>query len=438
MTSAVDDIDRATVAAIHKYLELGYRPRNLPTRASRGEVSAVNMAARELDLTPRGMRDRVMRAAQHGHHIDWSRYKPLPNAKIELDPEAQEAPEDRAEIRNTTFWRNKAKALDEELHKTELALSEIAGLRDLPIKPPKWTLPSTSGKRRKSMIGLLVSDVHMGEVVREDEILGLNAFDVEICERRLRRMFGACCQIGSRWTADTENTGAVLFLTGDLISGDIHEELKITNACTSHEQVQLMVGALASGIVQLKEAFGWVLVVSVPGNHGRTTIKPTAKLYSLLSYDTLIASILRDRFKDDSKVVFQIGSSVDQLVPMVGFPFLQTHGDKMGTGGGQGFAGPMLPIVRGAKKVEHQQSRAGRTTYWIVHGHYHTSGQPGNVFSNGSVPGYTEYGNGLRASLEAPQQWMWLVHELWGVRERLEIKLEDSLVLRKSQGHAWL
>lgn len=432
-----DGIDKATVDAVHKYLELGYRPRTLPTRASRGEISAVAMAARALDLTTRGMRDRIMKAERNGLHIDWHRYKPLPGAKAEMDPEAHDAPEDRAEIRNTAFWRNKANALDKELHQVEHALAEIAGLRQVPIQPPKWTLPSTAGKRRKSLIGLLVSDVHMGEVIREGEILGINEFNVEICQRRLRRMFSACCTIGSRWIADTSNQGAVLFLTGDLISGDIHEELRITNACTAHEQVRLMVEEIVAGARHLVETYGHLLITSVPGNHGRTTIKPTAKLYSRLSYDTLIADMVRDRFLNDSRVTFQIGESFDHIVPMVGFPILQTHGDKTGTGGGQGFAGAMLPIVRGAKKVEHLLSRAGFPYYWMLQGHLHTSGQPGNVFSNGSVPGISEYGYGLRASLEPPQQWMFLVHEMWGMRERIEIKLEDSLVLRKPNP-AWL
>jgi len=37
---------------------------------------------------------------------------------------------------------------------------------------------------------------------------------------------------------------------------------------------------------------------------------------------------------------------------------------------------------------------------------------------------------GLRlvAALEPPQQWLFLIHEVWGVRERCEIKLETPAV----------
>jgi hypothetical protein len=50
------------------------------------------------------------------------------------------------------------------------------------------------------------------------------------------------------------------------------------------------------------------------------------------------------------------------------------------------------------------------------------------VLSNGSVPGYTEYGNGLRASLEPPMQWLFLLHERWKLRERVEIQLEEPAI----------
>jgi hypothetical protein len=40
------------------------------------------------------------------------------------------------------------------------------------------------------------------------------------------------------------------------------------------------------------------------------------------------------------------------LTPIFGRSVLTTQGDKIGTRGGMGFAGPMFPIVRGSKKIE--------------------------------------------------------------------------------------
>jgi len=342
-------------------------------------------------------------------------------------PRGESTPvENRREVHDSSFWRLRAKEHENHLAKAESLIEQLSGVRSMRILPPDWLLTKpTGGKRGRSVIGLLLTDIHAGEVIASDEVLGLNEFNITVCRDRLRRYFAAVCEVGARWGSDTTIQGAVLNLGGDLISGDIHEELRITNELTAHEQVRFAVEEIIAGIKHLKRAFRRVHVPSVPGNHGRTTMRPTAKLYSRLSYDTMIAQMVADHFAGDDDVTFQITAAPDAVYPVLGFTHLLTHGDKMGTGGGQGFAGPVLPIVRGTKKVEAQQARAGRRPDLILHGHYHTSANPGAVLSNGSVPGYSEYGHGLRAAIEPPQQWAYLVHERWGLRERAEIKLSD-------------
>ena len=43
------------------------------------------------------------------------------------------------------------------------------------------------------MIGCLLSDIHMGQVMSAEEIQGLNAFNPEICVERLECDFQAVC-----------------------------------------------------------------------------------------------------------------------------------------------------------------------------------------------------------------------------------------------------
>lgn len=351
---------------------------------------------------------------------------------VEASPESKEAEAldpafERREARDAEFWRRRAKALEKDLAQAEHIAEQLAGLRDQPIYPPTWLMPESTPSSR-AVLGLFLSDLHAGEVVDPDEILGLNAYNVDVFRKRIRRYFAAALEIGPRWASDCRLEGALVVLGGDLISGDIHLELQISNELTAHEQVALVVEEVEAGLHKCIEAFGRVHVVSVPGNHGRTTHKPTAKLYSRMSYDTLAASILRDRLEPRySNITFQIPRGRDAVVPVLGWNIFVNHGDGLGSGGGQGFIGPLAPIVRGSKKVENQQFRAKRPFDLLLHGHYHTSANPGPVLSNGSVPGYTEYGNGLRAALEPPQQWLFLIHERWGLRERAEIKLEDPV-----------
>lgn len=349
---------------------------------------------------------------------------PLPAA------EATERVLSRQEVHDAAFWRKKHNALAQEIGELEHVAEKLAGVRDVPYEIPAWTMPKNS-ERGHSVIGCLLSDIHMGEVIAAEEINGINEFNEQICRERLRRYFAAACQIGQRWASDTDCQGAFVSLAGDLISGDIHEELRITNDLTAHEQVRAMVEECAAGIAHLRETYGRVHVVCVPGNHGRNTPKSTAKLYARLSYDMMIGAMLQREFANDPNVTFQMSAAKDQMTPIFGRAVLTTHGDKMGTGGGQGFAGPMLPIIRGTKKVEAQYASVGRKPDLILHGHYHHTGNPGNVLSNGSCPGYSEYGDDLRVVYEPPQQWLYLLHSKWGLRERMPVQLEEPRVFEK-------
>lgn len=352
-------------------------------------------------------------------------------AQPKVEPPAPSAPEPLApiQIHDAAFWRRETRRLERQEGELQRVIEELGGIRSTPVRIPDWIVPMQRGRRGKAVIGMFLSDVHDGEVIRADEINGINAFNPEICAQRVIRYFEAGCIIGERWAVDCDIVGAMVAFGGDLISGDIHEELSRTNAMTAHEQVWHFVGLAVAGIKRVKEAFGKVHVVGVPGNHGRTTKKPTAKLYADLSYDTLIVSMVADHFKTDPNVTFQNGKAKDQVTPVFGRTVLTTHGDKIGTRGGQGFAGPMLPIIRGSKKVIEQQGSVDRVPNLIQMGHYHTTGNPylGNcpVLANGSVPGYSEYGDDLRAAVEPPQQWLYLLHDRWWLRDRQPVVLTD-------------
>jgi transposase-like protein len=405
-------------ARLIKLVREGYAPPGKGAPA--GEVNAVSLLARELGKSPSNMRRFVKRMQVEGLLEPLG----LPTRGTKATKDKKPEPT-RAEVHDASFWKKRHTDLTKNLGEAEHLVEQLMGIRDIPYSLPTWIAGPDTSRRGRSVIGALLSDIHMGEVISAEEIQGINAFDIDICRDRLERYFRAVCTIGQRWASDTDCDGAFLALAGDLISGDIHDELRMTNALTSHEQVQAVVESVAPGIRMLKETFGRVHVVVVPGNHGRTTHKPTAKLYSRLSYDSLVGSILAREFGLDQRVTFQMTAAKDQITPIYGRTVLTTHGDKIGTKGGMGFAGPMLPIVRGSKKIEAQQAGIGRRPDLIQFGHYHTTGNPGFVLANGSVPGYSEYGDDLRAVVEPPQQWMYLLHSRWWLRERMPVQLEE-------------
>lgn len=351
--------------------------------------------------------------------------QPAPLPVAPPPPPAQPAPEPTPQERHgQAFWRRRSAELQRELDAVTHMAEELAGIRGITVDPPAWQhAPSEGGGR--SIAILHTSDVHMGEVIDPAEIEGINSYDVQIARERMRRLFSAACELGPRWMHGDTCDGLLLTMAGDLISGDIHEELRITNALTAHEQVQAVVEVYEAGLRMLLDVFPAVHVVVVPGNHGRTTPKPTAKLAARLSYDTLAGAMLRDRMRSEARITWQIAEGADARVPIYGRTILTTHGDRMGTGGGMGFAGPVLPIVRGGHKVQLQAARMKLGCDLILSGHYHTAANPPNILANGSVPGYSEFGNGIRAAVEPPSQWLARFSLRWGLCERLPVRLDD-------------
>jgi len=340
------------------------------------------------------------------------------------DQKKPQAPEDR---HDAAFWRKKAAKLQRDHDALASVVREMGALDGLKVRSPDWIYEGKPGKKGSATLIVHNSDRHRGEVISPNEINGWNAYNTEIHDKRVKRFMDAACELGRRWTDDTDVDGVLYTMGGDEISGDIHEELLMTNELTSLEQVEGSAGIHVACLRQLADEYGRVHVMAVPGNHGRTTKRPTAKKYGALSYDIAIAKRVAHELRNDERVSFEIADGPDIATILYHRPVLLTHGDKIGTGGGKGFAGPVLPIIRGGKQVQLQYGGAGMTPYLILMGHYHTSAAPPGILANGSVPGMSEFGFGIRGSYDTPRQWLAVMRSRWGLAERQDVQLEEPL-----------
>ena len=397
-------------AAYDQAVAEGYTPRGQPIGT--GRRSATAEAAERLGLAPETFKRRLNSAIRNNVPASHAE-TPSPSVL-------------RTEKSQSDYWRAKAKSLEDDLTRLEADFRLSTGILARPVAPPKWAAPAKPTKKGR-VAGLLhISDLHNGEVVRADEVHGVNEYNPSIFRDRVRRLFAAAVEILPRWSADSVLVGNVVAVNGDLVSGDIHDELRRTNEGTAFEQVYAVADELAAGIEKVS-ALGPVWVTFTPGNHGRTTEKTHAKRVSMLSYDMMVGELVKRHFSSRKDVVVLLSSGPDLEFSVLGSAIFQSHGDALGTGGGKGFAGPVLPIARGAKNVELQAYRMRKRHDVILTAHYHTSSNPARgVLANGSVIGYNEFANRIRASIEPPQQWLALLHERWGIRERCEIQLGDA------------
>lgn len=332
------------------------------------------------------------------------------------------SPEER---RDADFWRRRYQEASKDLEETRHALREVAGLAGRKVTIPQWALPRPG--KPQAAVGLLhLSDLHVGEVVRPEEVNGVNAYDIDTFRRRMRRCITAAIDLLPRWASDCQLQGIVVAVNGDLVSGSIHDELAQTNELTSLEQVMVVVEEVGAALVKLRDTFGSVHAVFTPGNHGRVTHKTHAKRTAALNYDCLIGSMSQRALAGESGITVHVAPGSDAVYPVLGWTVFQSHGDAIGTGGGKGFAGPILPIARGARAVEYQASLVRQYYDIILTAHYHTSANPGGGrLANVSMVGYSEFAHRIRAAVEPPKQWLALITERWPLRERVDLMLED-------------
>lgn len=344
-----------------------------------------------------------------------------------IEPEEQLPPTERQRLIDRAGHAEKtARAAVREANAIEDFRVGVLKLAKREVPRPRWFTETSGGLGASETPILLTSDFQWGEKIISEEVGGINEFNADIARVRYRRLIAKATDIAQNHIARPNYPGLIYLRGGDAISGDIHDELRETNDLQSIPATMDLLGEEAEGVAKCADAFGRVHVVSVPGNHGRTTRKPHAKSYVNLNYEVLLSWFLEREFKNDDRVTFEAPMSGDALFKVYDWKFLLTHGDRIGSRGGQGFIGPVATVARGAQKLRMQYATMGHKLDLIMMGHFHTPlWMPGCVV-NGCLPGFSEYAFGpLRVTPTPPSQWLFFVHPKYGVTSRWEIFLED-------------
>lgn len=297
--------------------------------------------------------------------------------------------------------------LQEQLERAESALSIVRSAADAELQPPHWLSPPAKRAKSAATLVLMLSDMHFDEVVLPDEVDGLNAYNRAIATQRLQRWTTNVVKLARHHLAGVRYDGCVLLLGGDTFSGDIHEELTATNHDTILGSLLYWAEQLAAAVDVLGKEFKHVHCAAVPGNHGRTTRKPRAKLRARTNYDWLLAKMLEKHFAKDERATFQIPESADCLVRIYGMGHLLTHGDQTSGGGGIGGIYPPIMRMRARKAQRYLATGQSFDTLWLGHWHQYLP-SPGMVV-NGSMKGVDEYAYVNNFAYEQPQQALALV-----------------------------
>lgn len=384
-----------------------------------GSVSA---AAEKRGMARSSMSHRYKRALSNGF---------TPTKDVEPDSEHKiRLLEDRCKALETQLTKkDRTQAIDAWIR------AELFKMVQTPVTPPSWV--HAPGKMAESGPGtpfLALGDWHWGEVIDPNQIDGLNEYNINIAHRRAKNVIDTAVDLLQHHMVKPDYPGLVVSLLGDMVSGDIHQELQETNELPTIPTVLDVVGVLQQSLKYLADHFGRVHVVCVVGNHGRNTKKMQAKGRTATSFDWLSYKILELQCNDDERITFQIPEGADTRLKVYNHDYLITHGDQFR--GGDGIIGPLGPLVRGDYKKRLRESMVDSHYDTMLCGHFHRLITLSQLIVNGSLVGYNEYAYTNNFPFEPPKQALWVTHPRNGITFTLPVLAEK---LEKKPGAArWL
>jgi len=272
----------------------------------------------------------------------------------------------------------------------------LAGLANVPARPVKRA--TRAARPNAATACVVLSDWHVEESVTREQTSGLNAFSLEVADRRIAELAQRIGVLVEHERRLVRIDRIVVFALGDFISGHIHEELAETCELAPLAAMRWAASRLRGIIDLCAELAREVVVCTQPGNHGRSNHGRPRKAtehdhsFEQNAYLMMAAAELR------KNVRWQIAEGYLGYLDLEGFVIRYHHGHEIGYHGGVG------GISVGVNKAIAQWNRSRRASL-DVFGHWHQWGWlRGRYVSNGSLIGLNAFALRIKAEFEPPAQ----------------------------------
>ncbi len=248
--------------------------------------------------------------------------------------------------------------------------------------------------RSPGTIWLLKSDWHVGQKVNPAAAMG-NKYNVEIASKRIIQSFESDLKILNMLRYLTDIKEIIVWLGGDIITGNIHDDITESNEVQPFEQARIAKGLILDGLENLrKNAEADIRVVCNMGNHGRSTKEKRFATHAANSYEYNLYMDLATYH--NYGLHWTVAQGATLVTPCQGHKIRTQHGDGIKYQGGIG--GLTIPLLKNILRI----NRSNPCAHDIL-GDKHTW-MPNPLFTvNGSLMGFTEYADG-RFENEEPSQ----------------------------------
>lgn len=310
----------------------------------------------------------------------------------------------KKELEDARTESTTAEILREYVGTAKLAVNEL--------QIPKWTF-APKAANLPGVPKIMISDLHWGEQVRSEQVGGVNSYNLAIARKRLRTVIEKTITLCKILDPSMKYPGIVMPLGGDMVSGNIHDELAASNELNTMPTLLDLYGQLVPAIRLMADTFGNVFLPCVSGNHDRDTKKIWNKDRNHTSFGWLLYQFLAAAFADDRRITFYIPDGSDALYRIYNTRYLLTHGDQFR--GGDGIIGPLGPITRGEQKKNTRNAAVGQDYDVMEFGHFHKRMITARLRGNGCTKGYDEYAHANNFGFEPPSQNFWMTHPDKGI-----------------------
>ena len=266
-------------------------------------------------------------------------------------------------------------------------------LKQSVYKPP--TKGIHRGETPQSVVAPL-TDTHVGDRVDNNQMYGLNEYDITLFNKRLHGWMTQVINLTNLRRNIAPVDELVIPMLGDMISGDIHEELARTNV--ENCMLQMMNGAflISQAIRELSAHFTTIRIPAVVGNHGRMTRKiPSKDKY--MDWDYMMYQWIAAFCKDLDNVNFEIPKSFMHIFEVANQRILIMHGDSISGGGSLNAITASVQKLRTVIQYGERTGAEDRFTGFdaVMIGHFHRIDEydigTGPLLINGTLKGGDEF-----------------------------------------------
>lgn len=312
-----------------------------------------------------------------------SREKPLTHTP---EPGAPVSSEERLAEEVRELRSRLAKARKHEVSNAGLVavLETMVPSMEAIYEPAK---PVIDGESTTHKFMLDWSDLHAAEVVNSEQMNGINAYDWDVMLKRHDQMVKSIVSFKEKRPYPVDEL--IINGLGDMLSGNIHQELRETNDRPLMEAALQLGLDMSKWVEALGAHFPKIRIAGVVGNHPRTTIKqPMKNRYD--NYDWMVYQIMKLRLAEYDHISVDVPQSAQHVVKVFNETHLLFHGDGIrSTMPGVPWGG----VMRRVAELTNQYARIGSPIDRFHVGHFHNLNvvEGGRIFMNGSVKGPDEF-----------------------------------------------